>query len=69
MFSDYVVYFKYLYATSGFFSTNKSGETTICVRAESESGARERARHQLEADLKQKGCRLVNYSTNVKKMC
>lgn len=68
MFSDYVVYIKYFYAKSGFFSSNEKAETTICVRAESESGAAEKARRQLEADLKQKGCRLVNYSTNAKKM-
>ena len=68
MFADYVVYIKYFYAKSGFFSTNQHAETTICVKAESERGAAERARHQLESDLKQKGCRLVNCSTNAKKM-
>lgn len=68
MFSDYVVYIKYLYTKGVFFSSNERAETTICVRAESERGAAEKARHQLEADLKQKGYRLVNYSTNAKKM-
>lgn len=68
MFSNYVVYIKYYYAKGVFFGSNEKAETTICVMAESESGAAEKARRQLEADLKQKGCRLVNYSTNAKKM-
>lgn len=67
MFSDYVVYIKYYYK-EGVFGSNQKAETTICVMAESEGGAAEKARRQLEADLKQKGCRLVNYSTNAKKM-
>lgn len=68
MFSDYVVYIKYLYAKNAFFSSNEKAETTICVRAESERGAESRARCILVDDLKQKGCRLVNYSINAKKM-
>lgn len=67
MFADYVVYIRYYYA-KGNFGSNQKAETTICVHAESERGAAEKARRQLEADLKQKGYRLVNYSTNAKKM-
>ncbi len=67
MFSDYVVYIRYYYS-KGIFGSNQKAETTICVRAESEGGAAEKARRQLEADLKQKGYRLGNCSTNAKKM-
>lgn len=65
---DYVVHIEYLYTKTAFIPSYKKGETTICVKAETESGAKDRARRQLETDLKQKGYRLGNYSIKGKKM-
>lgn len=53
MLAEWVVYIKYLYQ-KGLFGLNTRSETTICVKAESESGAAVKARRQLESELKEK---------------